>query len=104
MHTDLYGTTSDDIEEAKASVEAALECSLNRHESTYTSGDYYRADLMNGEVVTLKNNIDPFDGKPLETNFPNYFIILYISNTRRSPEIKSALRGGKVSFILLRHK
>jgi hypothetical protein len=104
MHSDLYGSTSRDLETVKTAVEDALGCRLEPHESTYQGGDYYRADLISGESIVVKKNIDPFDGKPVETKFPRYPILVYVNHTSRSSDIQSAFRGGKIRITLLRHK
>ena len=103
MHNDLYGTKSADIDRIRLKVEGALDCKLTPHDSTYV-GDYFRADLMNGEKIILQRNIDPLDGKPSETKFSRYRCLIYISNTARSSDIKQALRRSGAGLTLLRHK
>lgn len=104
MHHDLYGTLCEDIEQVKRAVEAALDCTLQRHESAYVSGDYYRAQLASGESLILKSNIDPLDGEPVEGAASQFPILLYVDNTSRSDEIGSKLGSANISFVLIRHR
>ena len=102
MHSDLYGALARDIEEVRSAVEKAIGCRLEFHDSAYHGG-YYRDDLLNGENIIVKHNIDPFDGEAVESKFPQYPIIAYVNNTSRSSEIQSALKKGKPTLKLLRH-
>ena len=104
MHHDLYGSTDRDLDKAKRLVERALGCTLEGHESLYQGGDYYRAHLINGESIVVKRNLDPFDGKPVESEFPRHPVLIYINNTSRSSEIESAFRKRGNSIRLLRHR
>ena len=104
MHNDLYGSTSTDLEVVKSAVENSLGCKLQCHDSLYHGGDYYRADLLNGESILVKNNLDPFDGDAVDLKFPGYPILVYVKGTSRTADIKAAFSRQKPPIMLLHHK
>jgi hypothetical protein len=103
MHFELFGSPTTDIAQVRAAVEGLLGCALEEHESAYVEGEYYRADLPDGESVVVKRNLDPFDQEPLEENFPEYPVLVYVDNTMRPSEIRSTMeRQG--DFVSLRQE
>lgn len=71
-------------------------------ESDYQSGEYFRAGNRAGENFELKKNLDPFDGDPLETKFPEFPTLLYINATSRSAALKEIMEHASAGFALLR--
>ncbi|ABR85694.1 hypothetical protein CSB95_6773 [Pseudomonas aeruginosa] len=55
------------------------------------------------ENFILKANLDPLDDEPVELNFPDYPILLYINATTRSSAIEGVIKKG-ACFKLLRHE
>lgn len=97
---DLYGFYSEDIELAQKILEEVLNKKMIEHESGYR-GEYLRLDIGHENFI-LQRNIDYFDNECLETEFPDYPIILYISYTNRSGKLMESLEGtGK--YTLLKH-
>ncbi|MCS7881659.1 hypothetical protein N0345_17880, partial [Pseudomonas aeruginosa] len=56
-----------------------------------------------GWVDHYKANLDPLDDEPVELNFPDYPILLYINATTRSSAIEGVIKKG-ACFKLLRHE
>lgn len=56
-----------------------------------------------GENFILKLNLDPFDEEPVEQDFSDFSVLLYINATTRSSDIERAIRDGG-GFELLRHE
>ncbi len=74
----LFGYSYDDIDGAKAYLEAALSCKFRMHESSYY-GIYYQYGEKSGEHFVLKENVDFFDNEAAEPDFPDYKILLYLN-------------------------
>ena len=73
---DLYGSTSDNLQNARELLEAALNIQFVAGESLYQGGDYYRCGDLRREHFVLKHNIDPIDGEQVEKKFPESKILL----------------------------
>lgn len=100
---DLYGSRSLSLLSARGHAEEALGISLEERDSSYQGGTYYIWGSSDSEHIVLKVNVDPFDGDPVEQNFPDYPILLYINATGRSSDIAEAARKDG-NFELLRHE
>ncbi|MCP3022878.1 hypothetical protein [Cupriavidus basilensis] len=98
---DLYGFKGASIFEAKSKIEERLKFSFEKRDSSYQGGLYYRFGENESECLTLKRNIDPFDGESVEQMFSDYPVLLYVDMTLRSEEIRSLLG---TEFNLLRHE
>ncbi|WP_058910602.1 hypothetical protein [Entomohabitans teleogrylli] len=91
---DLYGFHNVSLEQARLFFEKVLNINFEAHESLYQGGDYYRHGEKGGENFLLRKNIDPFDdNEPVEPNFLEYNILLYVNNTHRSLELQSMLHN-----------
>lgn len=104
---DLYGSGSDDIDRACKDIENALGVTFTARESVYQGGLYYsyRPHGDSGaEKFTLKRNVDPFDDEPVESEFPDAKLLLYVSYTSRASYIQMQLTNGATGFTLLKHK
>lgn len=102
---DLYAITECNLIEAKCLIEQKLSTKLAEHDSLY-HGIYYRLDLEEiEESFMIKTNVDPFDFLPVEENFPDYNILLYVttSSSDRSNKIQNLLLKDN-RIILLRHE
>lgn len=100
---DLYGLLSGDMIDAKNALEAALGIKFVGRDSLY-DGDYFRSGHSDGEHFVLKENVDPFDGEPVESEFPEYSILLYANDTCRSGDLQDSLSMSVPTFSLLRHE
>jgi hypothetical protein len=100
---DLYGSKNLSLESARGRVGEALGVFLEERDSSYQGGTYYMWGRSDSEHIILKENVDPFDGDPVEQSFPNYPVLLYINATERSSDIEKSIRQDG-SFNLLRRE
>lgn len=96
---DLYGFRSNDLEEARASVEAALGVELSLHDSSYHGGDYYRKNTEANDEIVLQIN-DDGEGWA-EEDYKNYGVLLHVYSPERGDDYKKALTDRDGGFILL---
>ncbi|MDT4837941.1 hypothetical protein [Phytopseudomonas flavescens] len=100
---DLYGGRELSLLLAKEHVEEMLGVSLEERESSYQGGIYYVWGRNDSEHYVLKVNVDPFDEEPVEQDFPDFPVLLYINATERSSSIEEVVRKDSF-FKLLRHE
>jgi hypothetical protein len=100
---DLYGARGLSLQSARNYVESVLGVVLQERESSYQGGTYYIWGRSGSENIVLKINVDPFDGDPVEQDFSDYPILLYINATERSSDIEETTRLNDC-FKLLRHE
>ncbi|HBN8236619.1 MULTISPECIES: hypothetical protein [Pseudomonas aeruginosa group] len=100
---DLYGTKNLSLLLAREHIEKIFGVSLDERNSSYQGGDYYMLGSNDSENFILKANFDPLDDEPVELNFPDYPILLYINATTRSSAIEGVIKKG-ACFKLLRHE
>ncbi|MBD9634375.1 hypothetical protein [Pseudomonas sp. PDM19] len=100
---DLYGAKSLSLVLAREHIEEILGISLDERNSSYQGGSYYMFGSNDSENFILKVNLDPFDDEPVELNFPEYPVLLYINATVRSSDIEGSIKKG-ACFKLLRHE
>ena len=67
----LYGSKVS-LTKAKEILEELLTLQFEARESEYQGGEYFHAGCMIAESFELKRNVDPFDGDPVEMNFPEF--------------------------------
>jgi len=103
MTYDLYGVECLNLVSAKAQIEALAGILFEERDSTYHGGVYYLYGDNSSEHFVLKNNIDPYDGEPVEQEFSDCPVLLYVNATGRSLELMEILKR-KVGFSLLRHE
>ena len=99
----LYGSKVS-LSKAKEILEELLTLQFEARESEYQGGEYFHAGCMIAESFELKRNVDPFDGDPVEMNFPEFPTLLYINESSRSEELIKSLALADRDFILLRHE
>ncbi|MDX2247314.1 MAG: hypothetical protein SF052_11080 [Bacteroidia bacterium] len=90
---DLFGFKESDLEKVKSEIETQLEILFTSHESMYKGGIYYRLGDILSENFELQKNIDLLDGEPLEDEFKDFPILLFVNRTIRSEEIVELLTG-----------
>jgi hypothetical protein len=101
---DLYGSRLP-LANAKDYLENALKLRFEARESLYQGGAYFRATGEAAEHFDLKQNVDPFDGDPVESNFPSYPTLLYInSKSGRALELEATLDAKPREFFLLKRE
>lgn len=100
---DLYGSNAPSLERLKIIIEFTLKCIFEAHESSYI-GEYYRAVIDADENVMIRNNVDPEDNSPAESEFPGYKLLIYINGTRRPDEIRNLLYGAAKDIAFLQRK
>jgi hypothetical protein len=100
---DLYGAKKISLLSARDNIERALGEAFEERDSSYQGGVYYMWGGSDSENFVLKMNADPFDGDPVEQNYPDYEILLYVNATVCSSDIEKAIKQGS-SFKLLRHE
>lgn len=90
---DLYGIRAENIDTARAMVEAALGVQMVPHEGSYRGGEYYRLGNVNEENYILQMNYNNNEAEWAESTYAEYSILLYVSKTDRGREIAVALSG-----------
>jgi hypothetical protein len=100
---DIYGMDLTNIVNAKDLMESLLGVNFEERESDYQAGIYYRAGCGSEENFVIKKNLDPYDGEPVEPQFQEYKILLYINNTLRSLKLQNTISVGNSKVVLLRH-
>ncbi|EMA3642301.1 hypothetical protein U2T78_003053 [Providencia stuartii] len=98
---DLYAFKGTDIHEAKNNIELVLNIKFSERESDFQGGIYFISGNKTSENFILKNNIDPLDQEPVEIDYPEHIIILYVNDTDKAIAIKDALLSTN-NFTLLR--
>lgn len=99
----LYGCNLP-LFEAMEIISTTLQFQFEERESDYHAGVYFLAGRKNGENFELKKNIDPFDGEPLEQDFPEHSALFFINATDRVDYIQTKLNQIKDHFVLLRNE
>lgn len=100
---DLYGIVCQDLEEARAKVEAVLGVPLVAHESGYHCGEYYRYKDVGEEHFVLQRNFDSVEAEWTDPSRQDKPFLLYVNETSRSAELRESLEqvGG---VELLKHQ
>lgn len=100
---DLYGVVGLSLLLAKERVEEMLGVFLEERESSYQGGIYYAWGRSDSEHYVLRVNVDPFDEGPVEQDFPEFPVLLYVNATERSSSIEGVVRKDSF-FKMLRHE
>jgi len=99
---DLYGIDVATLNDAVMIVTALLKLPFYQHESSYV-GDYFLADGEGGETFKVRENIDPDDGEPAETDYASHEFLLYVDGSDRGSDLRQMLQSDQ-SVKLLRHE
>lgn len=100
---DLYGLLFSKLEEARKAIEHLLDITFNAHTGDYMGGDYYQLYDSGRENFVLQRNFNSWDQDWQEPNHKKFPFLLYISETKRSDEIRARLTPHKC-IRLLYHK
>ncbi|MGH3916428.1 MAG: hypothetical protein ACRDTC_23915 [Pseudonocardiaceae bacterium] len=76
---DLYGSRLLSLDDAARRLEAALGLVIQRHDSSYRGGDYYRGSGDAVEEVIVQQNFEDEEGYLAEPDFPDHEILVYVT-------------------------
>ncbi|MBD0390176.1 MAG: hypothetical protein ICV54_27655 [Nostoc sp. C3-bin3] len=96
---DTYGFKSKDLEKVKKAFEKVVKVSLEKHESNYMGGIYYFQGQTHKENYTLQSNYSHEEGWT-EEDHKELGVILYISRSQRSDELRNLLLNSFLGDIL----
>lgn len=96
--TTEFSVRSDDIEEARAWIEAATGLSAEARESSHWGGDYYAFYGPAGENMRLFSNRDISDGDLIIGDSFDCVIGLVVDDAERDSPVLEALRGAAAKF------
>ena len=100
---DLYGTTLENADQVRDELEAILGCTFEARTSDYV-GEYYRCSTVGEESISIKENRGTGVSEPLEEDFPERKILVYVDDTERSSALMTILLNNSSKFQLLRHE
>ncbi len=90
---DLYGSKDGTVDELTAVVAAALNVTMEPHESS-AYGEYNRTPGIGGETISVQPNYVDYgeeEDELIEGDFPEYSVIVRITKTYRGEEIQARL-------------
>jgi hypothetical protein len=102
---DLYGFLGHNLDAAKDELESALQIKMVAREGLHNGGDYFNFRNNMGEHFKIRNNLDLEDNVPVEDDFPDYSLILYVeglANLIRAKEVEEKITMPAKRFVLLR--
>lgn len=99
---DLYGTNFQGLDEVRAALEALLGEKFIAHDSAYF-GEYYSLTIGDG-TISIKSNVDPEGGEPLEDEFPDEPIVVHVDEVSDARAIRELMSNSQGQFVLLRHE
>lgn len=70
-----YGYRAEELSQAAAGLGQLLGTPFRPHESSFLGGDYYRAEVAEGEIL-LQQNLDILDDESFDRNWPTKWVIL----------------------------
>jgi hypothetical protein len=97
----LYSVKTDDIEEARAWVEAATGLVAEGRESSFWGGDYYAFQGNAGEELKVITNRDLFDGELIIGDDPAVLIGLIVDEAEPDSALLGALNHAPDKFAKL---
>jgi len=100
---DLYGCVDSELETVRQTVEELLRIAMEKHESSYRGGDYYRHGADGSENFILQSNYNTFEGEWTKEQYKEYPFLLYVNETSRSGDIEKKL-GSTSKVKLLQRK
>ena len=86
---DLYGFKSTTLEDAKDVIADILMVRLEEHESSYWGGVYFVHGQMGQENFKLVRNLDLTGNEPLEPEFRDHHVLLFVNASHRSDALKA---------------
>lgn len=101
---DLYGFTQNDINTIRILVEKAVGILFEAHNSSYLGGNYYRCGVVDSEHFILQQNLDLVDNEPIEPEYSEFPVLLYVNRTKRPEELTRLITKLCDGVVLLRHE
>lgn len=77
---DLYGFQDRDLNALKAKLERAFTLTMEKHDSLYHGGLYFRCTDKTGSVFRLQSNFGEVGDEWAEDEFQKYMTLLYVSS------------------------
>jgi hypothetical protein len=87
---DTYGFKLEDLEEIRSDFEMLSGVILEKHKGSYMGGIYYSKGQPNEENYILRRNYANEEGW-IEEEYKDLEVILYISRSQRSDELRNLL-------------
>jgi len=100
---DLYGFTQKDIDTIRILIEKTIGVRFEAHNSSYL-GDYYRYGASDSEHFVLQQNLDLLDNEPIESDYSDFPVLLYVNRTRRPEELAGLIGKLCDGVALLKHE
>jgi hypothetical protein len=97
----LFGNKAESIDTLVDAVAASLQIVLEKHDSLFHGGDYYRSVSGPDEVILQTNSDGGPPEEPAEEDFPDYPVLLYVT-TESKDVVMQRLAGCRIQFTLLR--
>ncbi|WP_310302439.1 hypothetical protein [Saccharothrix longispora] len=92
MNNVVYGTSVVSLDELRLRLEDVLEIPFHLHCSSYSGGDYYRAEGDGDEnLIIVRNDIPEDDGEVLYPELERYTLIFGVYSTPRGDHWREAL-------------
>lgn len=101
---DLYGVKGAALLSVKEILEDSIGLSFYERESSYQGGVYYYSGDRVSESLIIKNNLDPFDEEPVELNFSDWPVLIYVNSTGRAFELEKIMTQDERIVLLRREK
>ena len=77
---DLYGFQDQDLNALKAELERAFTLTMEKHDSLYHGGLYFRCTDKSGSVFRLQSNFGEIGDEWAEDEFQKHMTLLYVSS------------------------
>lgn len=87
---DLYGFATPDLDRIRRGLEEALGIEFEEHESSF-SGTYFLHGSAGEENLIFRANFDSFENEWSEPEFKSSQLLLYVSESSRSDDIRCVL-------------
>jgi hypothetical protein len=102
MKAHLYGVRNAEIEKISAALAARLGITWTRRDSSYR-GDYFYYKVPGREEFILQKNWDPLEGQPMEPDFRDCSLLLYVGSDR-ADDIRAEIEAASSDIVFLRDK
>ncbi|MEU7059003.1 hypothetical protein [Streptomyces sp. NPDC046197] len=80
----LFGSTGADIAEVSENLARTLSAASEEHESSYAGGVYFLLRSAHFDKATVEENWTDEEGYQSEPDFPDYPILVYLTNPDQS--------------------
>lgn len=101
---DLFGFTADDLHDARAKVEGALQVKLGMYESGFNGGEHYRLGAPGGEHFILERNFYPSENIWTEPDHRDIKFLFAANETSRGARLEEILKAAIPGLKLIRRE